>query len=137
MKELVLIGSFLIAHLFLTGQEYVIQIELKDVYIVEECHFGDEWKAYFSFGGEYMYEDVAQPFILSPSNSFGLKSMIFEGNEVHNDYAETISKISHDDLKAGRYTLEELLYVEDENTGRYHCNNATFKFDYIISVTVR
>lgn len=118
------------------AQEIVVSITLSDAKIVEECHFGDDWEAYFSFGGKYRYSELSDRFILKPNEEFGLKSMIFEGKEEYNDYKDITTIIKFDQLDVGRFSFEELLYVEDKNTGRYHCNNATFKFSYIIEVSL-
>lgn len=120
----------------LVSQQFVVSITLHDTQIVEECHFGDDWEAYFSFGGEYRYSKRGDKFLLEPHQEFGLKSMIFEGNETYNDYKDKTTIIKYDQLEVGRFTFEELLYVEDENTGRYHCNNASFKFSYQIEVSL-
>jgi len=122
----------------LSTQEYVIEISLPSVEIVQECHFGDEWSGYFSFGGEYTYNQYQNgSFILKPNQEFSLKSIIVEGNERHNDYEEITTRIAYEILEVGRYKYEEFLHIEDKNTGRYHCNSATFKFTYTISVVKR
>jgi hypothetical protein len=119
------------------SQEYLIEITLSKVTMVKECHFGDEWSAYFSFGGEYTYQSRGDKFVLKPNQSFPLHSIIYEENEEYNDYEKTTSIISYDSLGVGLFKFVEYLYVEDENKGRYRCNNATFKFDYLISVADR
>jgi len=119
------------------SQGYLIEIILEEVQIVDECHFGDEWSASFSFGDGYNYQRNGAPFILESNQEFNLKSMIEEGNEVHNDYGKKIFVITYEDLEVGRNSFQDELYMEDENTGRYHCNNATFRFDYTIIVTER
>ena len=113
-------------------QGYEIKITLSNVEIIDECHFGDDWSADFSCGGKYRDGDT---FSLEPNQKFGLTSRIFEGEEIHNDHEQTTTVIAYEDLEIGRYKYEELLYVEDKNTGRYECNNATFRFSYIIRVT--
>ncbi len=120
-----------------SSQEIAVSITLTNTQIVEECHFGDDWNAYFGFNGKYKYSKQGDKFLLKPNEKFSLKSMVFEGNEEYGDYAEKTAVISYEQLEVGRYTFEELLYVEDENTGRYHCNNATFKFTYLIEVSLR
>ena len=137
MKGCILFMLMLSIFSKLYAQEYRVEITLSDVEMIEECHFGDEWSSYFSFGGKYRYEKFGDAFVLKPKQEFGLKSMVFEGNETHNDYEEETKVIAYEDLEIGRNTYEQQLYIEDENTGRYHCNNATFRFSYIILVSER
>ena len=117
------------------SQDYEVEITLSKVEMVDECHFGDEWSAYFSFGGDYIYKNRGDKFLLKPKHSFPLHSIIYEGKEKYNDIGKTTATISHDSLSVGLFTFVEYLYVEDENKGRYRCNNATFRFDYEITVT--
>src|SRR5690606_20104593 len=123
-----LIFVFILFFNWVNSQEYVIEITLVDAVIVEECHFGDEWNAYFSFGGKYLYQKSGDKFVLKPNQSCPIHSIIYEGNETYNDYEKTTSMIRHEKLHVGIFESEEYLYIEDKNTGRYHCNNATFKF---------
>ena len=136
LKKGLLIILILLLNSELISQEIVVVITLSDTQVVEECHFGDDWEAHFSFGGKYRYSERGDNFLLKPNQEFGLKSMIFEGKEEHSDYEEKVTIIKYDQLDVGRFKFEELLYVEDENTGRYHCNNATFKFSYLIEVSL-
>jgi len=135
--KIVLLFGLVLSYHTVLSQEYEIEITLSEVEMVDECHFGDEWSAYFSFGGEYRYKNRGDKFVLKPQESFPIHSMIYEGNEKYNDFEKITSMISHDSLGIGSFKFVQYLYVEDENTGRYSCNNATFKFDYIISVAFR
>jgi len=137
MKKYILFVLMFFMTFWLYSQEYLVGITLSDVRIIEECHFGDEWSAYFSFGGDYRCKGSGDVFVLRSNQEFGLKSMIFEGNETHSDYEDITTIIAYEDLEEGRYRFEQELYVEDENTGRYSCNNAKFNFSYTITVTER
>lgn len=134
-KYLIIFILFLSYNLF--SQDFVIQVTLTETIMVDECHFGDEWKAYFSYGDDKAYLKEGERIILKPNQSFILRSIITEGNEKHPDYESKDNEISHKELDVGKYTFEDSLYVEDTNKGRYKCNNATFKFKYVINVTAK
>jgi len=129
-----LLYIFILFYNIVHSQEYIIEVTLSEVEMVDECHFGDEWRACFSFDGENFYKNRGDKFVLKPGKSFQLHSIIYEENEKYNDYEKKTSTISHDSLGIGKFQLVKYLYIEDENKGRYQCNNATFKFDYTISV---
>lgn len=72
---------------------------------------------------------------MNPQNNFRLTSIITEGNEYNKDVKHKTTTISYDQLNIGRNFFKETLYIEDENKGRFKCNNATFKFIYHIDIT--
>ncbi|MEM9549373.1 MAG: hypothetical protein AAGA77_25600, partial [Bacteroidota bacterium] len=80
-------------------QDYLVEITLLDATMIDECHFGDEWNAYFSLDGRVAYEKYGEKFKLKPQQSFTLYSIITEGNEKYDDYEQKLTDIQYEDIK--------------------------------------
>lgn len=50
IKRGLILCFILIMQLNIIAQVFQVQITLSDVSMINECHFGDEWQAYFTCG---------------------------------------------------------------------------------------